>query len=173
MKMKFTVYVIFCLIQFYTSSFSENTSKTESHFSMMMKMKSKTKVLLKNLFTTANKVEEIDEGINSDEEKDSTEDFYTFLQSESKRRASTENTLSYLSKHISKISINILNNYKKNREKYIQYKYLDYNEIIEELNLLKNKYPGYLELKTAQELYNLPNPGGYCNKAHEVKKYDI
>lgn len=173
MKMKFIVYIILCLIQYYTSSFSESTFKTESHFSMMMRMKAKTKVLLNNLFKTANSVEELDDTKNSDEEKESSEDFFTFLQTESKRRASTDNILSYMSQHISQISTNMLESYNKNTEKYVQYKYLDYNEIIEELNILKNKYPGYLELKTGQDLYNLPNPGGYCNKAHEEKKYDI
>jgi hypothetical protein len=53
-------------------------------------------------------------------------------------------------------------------DKYIQFRYYDYEEIIEELNKLKAVENGkWVKIKTAQEEFGLPNPGGYCGKNKE------
>lgn len=44
------------------------------------------------------------------------------------------------------------------------YKFYTYDEIVEELLSLARKYPRYLKVKTAQELYDVPVPGGDCGK---------
>ena len=45
---------------------------------------------------------------------------------------------------------------------YIQYQYKEYQEIVDILKGLSVKYPNLIKLETAQNLYNLPNPGGEC-----------
>ena len=87
-----------------------------------------------------------------------------------KRRASTENKKSFLSTHISSLSKELLQKYKSNKEKYIQYRYKNYHEIEEELIILSRQFPDYLKLTTGQELYDLPYPGGYCQKQKGDKK---
>ena len=47
---------------------------------------------------------------------------------------------------------------------YKQYKYKRYEDIISRMKHLARKYPTFLKIETAQKLYGLPNPGGYCGK---------
>lgn len=163
--MKLVICLIVCLFKLYISTDSENQSNFENHFSMMMKMKMKTRALLQNLYTTANKIESSEKDIKSKQE----ENFFTFLQNGMKRRASTENKKSLLVSHISRLSKEMIRRYKNNKEKYIQYRYLNYHEIEAELHKLAEKYPSYLRLTTGQKLYDLPHPGGYCKSEQDKK----
>lgn len=61
---------------------------------------------------------------------------------------------------------------KKNRNssdnEYLQYKYYDFDEIKDELfKLAKVENGNWVKITTAQEEFNLPNPGGYCGKNKE------
>ncbi len=51
----------------------------------------------------------------------------------------------------------------KNQNDYKQYRYLNYDEIVERMKELAKQYPDLIKLDTAQRLYGLPYPGGYCN----------
>lgn len=53
-------------------------------------------------------------------------------------------------------------------DKYLQFKYYDYEEIVEELNKLKNVENGkWVKITTAQEEFGLQSPGGFCGKNKE------
>ena len=54
------------------------------------------------------------------------------------------------------------NSFLNNKVNYLQYEYKNYQEIVEILKALAIKYPNLIKLDTAQNLYNLPNPGGEC-----------
>ena len=58
------------------------------------------------------------------------------------------------------------NRYRKN-DNLEHYKYHTYDEIRSELNFMAKKHKDFLEIKTAQDLYKLPNPGGYCGKSRD------
>ncbi len=107
--------------------------------------------MLENLYMSANRV---DMGLlNKFDRRSSTEKVYTsrtHFSSLSKRKM-----LKY--------------NNKLKTQEYQQYRYKNYEEIEGELNELAQKYPDYLKVTTAQELYKLPYPGGFCDGTQ--KKY--
>lgn len=51
-------------------------------------------------------------------------------------------------------------------EDFTQYRHIDYQNIVKDLKELSNKaeYKDLIELHTAQALYKLPNPGGFCDE---------
>jgi hypothetical protein len=148
MKMKFLIcIVVFSLTLWLISSnmsFLKSGFNLQNHLSMMMKFKSKTQSMLQNLYLSANHVE-MERRVRTNS------------------RSKTQN-----SSHMSSLS-KLKNKYKRSGQKYIQYRYKNYQEIVDQLMELANQYPDYLKVSTAQELYGLPNPGGYCNA--KTKEY--
>lgn len=151
MKMKFLLLVIifsltFVLI-FSNKSFLKTGFNLQNHLSMMMKFKTKTNSMLQNLYFSANHVEMTRRKLKS---RNKTK---TKIKTSHKAQTST---------HYSSLR-RLENKYKASTQKYIQYRYKNYQEIVDQLMELAKKYPDYLKVTTAQELYKLPNPGGYCN----------
>jgi hypothetical protein len=146
MKMKFLISLILFSVTLWlvcsNQSFLETGFNLQNHLALMMKFKTKTQSMLKNLYLSANHVE-MDRKMRT--------------HSQSKSRSQTQS-----STHISSLG-KMKNKYKRSTQKYIQYRYKNYQEIVDQLTDLANQYPDYLKVSTAQELYNLPNPGGYCN----------
>ena len=48
--------------------------------------------------------------------------------------------------------------------KYKQFRYMRYEDIVGKMKKLAKKYPQFLKIDTAQNLYKLPYPGGHCGK---------
>lgn len=138
---------IFFLSNFCFSSEVKTEFNLQNHLSMMMKFKTKTHNMLENLYLSANRVE-----------------MKTFNTKNSKAKTSRKKRLSKtnLSSHFS--SVREMSNLNKlNTKDYVQFRYKSYIEIVLALNELSKKYPDYLEVTTAQKLYNLPYPGGFCD----------
>jgi len=121
----------------------------QNHLSMMMQFKTQTISFLKNLYETANSATSTSKFSNNNHIKSSRT---MFKVSKNKRnRMLRSKTIT----HSSDISY-------PNTKDYRQFKYKRYYEIVESLNKLSKEYPDYLRVDTAQNLYGLPNPGGYC-----------
>ncbi len=149
------IYVLIIFNSFLITNSTE--SKTEfnlqNHFAMMMQFKAQTKSLLNNLFDTANthtlESESANENTNSN-----TNEF-------SRTKFKVGNTLrKTILKSKSLTHSSKLKNAKAGE--YTQYRYKRFHEIVDLLNKLSQEFPDYLKIDTAQKMYGLPNPGGYC-----------
>jgi len=114
---------------------------------MLMKMKTKTKTMLENLYLSANRVDL--ENFNKPHNKQGQT---TLINAKSPVK-------SQKSSHFSKLHHKQI----LKPANYRQYRYLNYEEIVNKLKELSKKYPNYLKVTTAQKLYNLPYPGGFCD----------
>lgn len=151
-----TIFVLIVLNLFLKieCSHSKTEVNLQNHLSMMMQFKVQTRSLLNNLFITANshtteiKKNEKNENLNQNEIlrtkfKVSKNQRRTILRSKTLVHSST------------------IKNRMAARE-YPQYRYKSFSEIVTKLDELSKKFPDYLRINTAQNLYGLPNPGGYC-----------
>jgi hypothetical protein len=107
-----------------------------NHFQSAMQFKHQTKMLLEELYYSTNlkKMNTSHKKMKLKKLKSKVD--YIYLQSNS--------------------------NFDKNLNEY--YKYYTYDQIIDQLKDLEEKFPQYIKLKTGQKLFDLPNPGGYCGK---------
>ena len=163
MKMK----LIICLVIFFfifvliKSNTTESSFNLQNHLSMMMKFKSKTNIMLKSLYISANRVEKTKTKTSKKQNKQNT--FTNKKPSQNKNKKQNKQAIHHFSniKAIRK-QVNLLR-----VADYQQYRYLSYEEIVNTLYDLQRKYPNYLKIDTAQNLYKLPHPGGYCH--HKMK----
>lgn len=162
MKMKlFVVSVLIFFICNFMSNLvkcdaSKSTFNLQNHLSMAMTFKVKTKTLLENLYKSANKVEFQNfnnKKVLKNSENDDEINFNERCGKRSllKRKVNTNNLHHFSNLH------------GKTQHEYIQYRYKEYNEIVDRLFELAQQYPDLVKVNTAQKLYNLPHPGGYCN----------
>jgi hypothetical protein len=144
--------VLLLMMSIYLSSFSNlclsSEVKTEfnlqNHLTMMMKFKTKTRNMLENLYLSANRVE--------------MSKFNSKEKTSRKKRFTKTNLSSHFSSVREMASLN-----KLNTKDYVQFRYKSYQEIVFALGELSKKYPDYLQVTTAQKLYKLPHPGGFCD----------
>jgi len=130
-------------------------SKTEfnlkNHFAMMMQFKAQTKSLLNNLFDTAN--------THTTEVESTTENNISYESSRTQFKVGR----TLRNKILKSKSLTHSSNFKNVKAAlYIQYRYKRYSEIVEMLTKLSQEFPDYLKVDTAQKMYDLPHPGGYC-----------
>jgi len=167
MKMKFSyislrasllfVLILFNFFSEITSTESKTESKTEfnlkNHFSMMMQFKAQTRSLLNNLFDTAN-THTTETHTANENTSDNTNEF-------SRTKFKVGKTLR--NKILKSKSLTHSSNLKNAKALiYSQYRYKRFGEIVDLLNKLSQEFPDYLKIDTAQKMYGLPNPGGYC-----------
>jgi hypothetical protein len=132
-------FILFTLILSFLILFA-NTNGTgfEAHLKALNHMKTGTKSLLENLYATA----------NMSNRRSKEVDLMMHYQE-------IENIVNHT---------NQVNQPGVNPKEYRPYDYYTYSEIVQKLKQLAAKYPKFMELKTAQELYGLPNPGGMCKE---------
>jgi len=135
----------------YNNNFNFNNNKLtmKSLYFMMLQYKIQTKSFLNNLIITANTVNKEYTKVNKNTKENKLKlkflnKFFTKKKTKSKNR---KENIEY-------------NNNNKNKE----FKYKKYDEIIYKMKKLSKKFPKFLKIKTAQKLYNLPNPYGYCGE---------
>jgi hypothetical protein len=143
--MKLVCLLVVCISLFVTGNSSETKTEfnLQNHLTMMMRFKTKTHTMLENLYLSANRVE--------------------MKKSSVKRRASSRRKVvrTNTSSHFSSLK-GMKKMMKLKNKDYVQFRYKTYGEIVKTLEELAKKYPAYLKLTTAQKLYKLPHPGGYC-----------
>lgn len=156
MSIKATIIYALILFNFFETN-NSTKSKTEfnlkNHFSMMMQFKAQTKSLLNNLFDTANT--HTTESDLTNENNNNNESEFSRTQFKVARTLRNKIMKSKSLTHSSNL---------KNAKAalYTQYRYKRFHEIVELLNKLSQEFPDYLKIDTAQKMYGLPNPGGYC-----------
>lgn len=147
--------IVFCIL---TDSINANTTKTEfnlkNHLMMLTKMKTKTRAMLENLYISANRVEM---------QKHYTRNKKTLRTKNTSHLNTQFESTAQRSEHFSELNSKMLKKYKLKAKDYEQYRYLNFEEVVKKLEEFAQKYPDYFTLTTAQKLYNLPHPGGYCN----------
>ena len=112
---------------------------------MMLKFKEKTNLMLNKLYKSANRFH-----LNS--KKKNKTNFKRMVS-----RMQNQNLMQHFS------SLDDLQVKKKFDQQFVQYRYKNFNAIKTILYDLAKKYPDYLQVTTAQQLYGLPYPGGYCD----------
>jgi hypothetical protein len=135
---------------------SSNKFNLQSHLQSMMKFKAKTRTLLQNLYFSANKV---DSQCAAENKGTMISHRCGKRKTNSTIKATRKTKFRHSVRHFSTVS----DQFVKSQNDYIQYRYKNYQEIVDELYALAKKYPDYLKVDTAQKLYNLPNPGGFCD----------
>jgi len=144
--------IAICLIN-YTKCNSYSLS-LKSHLEMMTKMKAKSRAFLEKLYITANSVDEKPNDKLNFIEKSFLEK--NSIESKAQQEPGHRNDPVFI-KHFSKIP--------KHRIKHrniTQYEYREYRNITNTIIKLAKDYPDLVKLTTAQEEFNLPNPGGSC-----------
>lgn len=150
--------ILYVLIFFnFFSILNSSESKTEfnmkNHFSMMMQFKAQTRSLLNNLFDTANTHTMESQNNNENTYNNSNE----YLRTKFKVGRNLRNKI------LKSKSLTHSSNLKDSKAaKYTQYRYKRFHEIVDILNKLSEEFPDYLKVDTAQKMYGLPSPGGYC-----------
>jgi hypothetical protein len=167
---KFEIIFVICLFNIINKTYSSNTennSSLQNHFKMMTQFKIQSKMFLNNLFETANTHSNYME--KTKKEKSNEIKFNLKRIEKSEKTNTNTNTESKMKTEIRKEYIKQKNikhssDYFQDRVLYKQYKYIKYEDIISKMKKLAKKYPKFLKVDTAQKLYGLPNPGGYCGK---------
>ena len=130
---------------------SKSESSLQNHYAMMAQFKATTKSLLNNFYSVANSAytssEERAKKILKRKLKNSKKLKRKLLRSKSQTHSSTYHSAGPV--------------------EYTQYKYIEYFELIQRIKNLATQYPDYVKIETAQKLYNLPNPGGFCGENKE------
>jgi hypothetical protein len=171
----FIIFIILCFCFLYTNSSKlnmENTNKItnknkfslQNHFKMMTQFKLQSKMFLNNLFETAN----THGNSLKEEEKELTNREEAFARANTNANTNTNTNTEFLSeirrKFIKEKTVTHSSDLFQEHVNYKQFKYIKYEEIISKMKNLAKKYPNFLHIDTAQNLYGLPNPGGYCGK---------
>lgn len=164
----FAIFIIFsiCLCS-ENASKSQSTFNMQNHLAMVMKMKAKTRSMLENLYLSANRVELKNfnnfEKTNGESRSLRSKLLRTKRKTNSKLHVHTHFHSSSHSAHFSEIKSSYMKKSNLKGEDYRQFRYLNYDDVVRKLLELSGKYPDFLKINTAQKLYNLPHPGGYCN----------
>jgi hypothetical protein len=176
MKLSIIIIPIFCLMLMNLVTANQNSLSFQNHLAMMLKMKTKTRTMLENLYISANRIE--NEKNHNDGENNFLEKKFELNSKTSKNTSKTKffTKFHYQTKakrttsHVSNFGKELLQSSKQAEEVYIQYRYLSYDDVVDELIRLAKEYPDYLRVTTAQEEYKLPNPGGICGDS-QSKRY--
>jgi hypothetical protein len=135
---------------------------------MMTQFKMQSKMFLNNLFETANTHSNAMEDKIKKEEKSNKKKFNLKRIEESLKTNTTNNEQNNVSEikkqYIKQRNIKHSSDIFQDHVLYKQYKYIKYQDIISKMKKLAKKYPKFLKIDTAQNLYGLPYPGGYCGK---------
>lgn len=146
----FIIVILIYIINLTRSTETKTEFNLKNHFAMMMQFKSQTKNLLNNLYRTANTHTVGAKGLEQIKNKYLRTKYK--VSNNARRSMLKSKTLTH-SSDITK---------KSTKSLYIQYRYKRYQEIVDMLHSLSKEFPDYLKIDTAQNRYNLPNPGGYC-----------
>jgi hypothetical protein len=135
-------YILFIILVNLIVNIQSNKSQLQAQMESLANAKASTQSLLQSLYATANQ-----SNLKATRRSKEMAMLLKYQRDENKVHHS-----------------NTLNQPGIKASDYRAYDYNTYPEIVQKLKQLSQQHPNFLELKTAQELYGLPSPGGLCQE---------